>query len=864
MNRKIIVAPLAILFTALLVIYATTLQAQPITDTQGDVVIGGSIPDPSAILDLQSTTKGFLIPRMTDAQRDLITNPATGLALYNTDSGAFQVNTGTTTTPSWETILTDSTIGDIAWKLGGNLAPFSNIFGTLDETDIDLRTDNVTAITVSGTDQSVTVSTDLTLHGNTMLGNDDATDQATIAGETKITESGAGIALFVDESNGGTGLRIIERGGGDGLRITENGNGDGITVTNNGAGNAITTTGRVELSGTASPLGVNGSDGNIGDILVSSGAGATPEWSNISGLFWDLHGNSGTTPGTNYLGTSDAQALHLYVRGGTSNSLILNVDRSIQRIGGNARGTNAVDLQISRTAATQVASGLSSTIGGGERNTASGRNATVAGGAGNTASNTYSTVAGGLRNTASTSYATIGGGYLSSASGDYTTIGGGFFNAASGLVATVGGGSSHTASGVRATIGGGQSNTASGSSSTVAGGFRNVASGVYAAVAGGRDNTASDSSATVAGGRNNTASRDYSTIGGGRDNIASDQFATVGGGDSNMASDNYAIVGGGLSNRADDTYAMVGGGQSNAASGDYATVGGGLNNRASDSGSTIGGGVGNTASLQYGTVGGGISNSAASRQATVGGGKDNTASHFSTTVAGGSGNTASSFSATVGGGSNNTAAGNYSAIPGGFGLTLDAAADGSFGFLGGNSGSNNMTISTSDIAIFGNTDLWLANNNNGASQMRFYEANGTTGTFPPATTFYTSFEAGNQGTNIEYTLPTTIPTDGQIISASGVTTVGSTTTVNLIWVDDDIGTSSFKDADDAAESYARHRASNNGVDSQIVSLRTELQEKNERIEKLEEQFETLQRTVRELRRAEEASRQKDINLSQAE
>ncbi|MCP4001408.1 MAG: DUF1566 domain-containing protein [Gammaproteobacteria bacterium] len=46
----------------------------------------GSDPDPSAMLDVKSTSKGFLPPRMTSAQRDLIIDPVAGLQIYNTDS----------------------------------------------------------------------------------------------------------------------------------------------------------------------------------------------------------------------------------------------------------------------------------------------------------------------------------------------------------------------------------------------------------------------------------------------------------------------------------------------------------------------------------------------------------------------------------------------------------------------------------------------------------------------------------------------------------------------------------------------------------------------------------------------------------
>lgn len=53
----------------------------------GSLVLGGTVPDVSALYDIQSTTKGLLIPRMTTAQMTAITSPATGLMLRNTDAG---------------------------------------------------------------------------------------------------------------------------------------------------------------------------------------------------------------------------------------------------------------------------------------------------------------------------------------------------------------------------------------------------------------------------------------------------------------------------------------------------------------------------------------------------------------------------------------------------------------------------------------------------------------------------------------------------------------------------------------------------------------------------------------------------------
>jgi hypothetical protein len=67
----------------------------------GDVGIGTVTPNTSAALDVTSTTKGFLPPRMTAGQRDLISAPAQGLVVYCTNcgtNGELQVYNGTTWT----------------------------------------------------------------------------------------------------------------------------------------------------------------------------------------------------------------------------------------------------------------------------------------------------------------------------------------------------------------------------------------------------------------------------------------------------------------------------------------------------------------------------------------------------------------------------------------------------------------------------------------------------------------------------------------------------------------------------------------------------------------------------------------------
>ena len=51
----------------------------------GKICVGGNPAQSTAMFEMQSTTKGFLLPRMTSAQRTAISSPAVGLMVYQTD-----------------------------------------------------------------------------------------------------------------------------------------------------------------------------------------------------------------------------------------------------------------------------------------------------------------------------------------------------------------------------------------------------------------------------------------------------------------------------------------------------------------------------------------------------------------------------------------------------------------------------------------------------------------------------------------------------------------------------------------------------------------------------------------------------------
>lgn len=156
--------------------------------------------------------------------------------------------------------------------------------------------------------------------------------------------------------------------------------------------------------------------------------------------------------------------------------------------GGNKRGQYATDLQKSRSAATNVASGSYSTI---------------LGGANNTASSNYSFIGGGQSNTAQTNtHATVCGGNGNTASGAYSFVGGGQTNICSATASAIVGGTSHTCSaGTSSFIGAGANNTLTGYYSFIGAGRYNNVPGYGAFVGAGTDNFADGDNSSVIGGR---------------------------------------------------------------------------------------------------------------------------------------------------------------------------------------------------------------------------------------------------------------------------------------------------------------------------------------------------------------------------
>ena len=116
----------------------------------------------------------------------------------------------------------------------------------------------------------------------------------------------------------------------------------------------------------------------------------------------------------------------------------------------------------------------------------------------------------------------------------------------------------------------GQGNTATGDYSMAAG-YHDVASGAFA-VSLGASNRATDSGATVSGGEFDTASGRYSVVSGGYENSATGNYSVVGGGENNSACGLYSVVAGGFDNTACGNYSVVLGGNNNHANGNFDCV----------------------------------------------------------------------------------------------------------------------------------------------------------------------------------------------------------------------------------------------------------------------------------------------------
>lgn len=220
-------------------------------------------PDPSAMLDIQSSNRGFLMPRMTESDRLAITSPANGLFLFQTDNNkGFYYNEGSSSLPAWASVaiqtselICDQRIPIDSVLVGSNYR--------INESGSYYLTSNIT-ITFPSLDGIVIAANNvsLDLNGYTLNGSnagDDGifvlTDLDNIIIKNGIVEDWAGDginalnadqSIFVDlkvRNNGGDGIvadfnclihRCVAEGNGfDGLEVDDGGIISNSTASNN-------------------------------------------------------------------------------------------------------------------------------------------------------------------------------------------------------------------------------------------------------------------------------------------------------------------------------------------------------------------------------------------------------------------------------------------------------------------------------------------------------------------------------------------------------------------------------------------------------------------------------------------------------
>ena len=454
------------------------------------------------------------------------------------------------------------------------------------------------------------------------------------------------------------------------------------------SGAAFASTGNNQfLIRAAGNVGINKNDpGSVLDVngtvtataFAGSGAGLTglpvPAHSALSGLtlgddhtqyhtdtrgdarYWRRAGNAGTTPGTDYLGTSDDQSLEFKVNG--LRALRLEPHDTSPNVVAGFSG-NVVSAGVYGAA-----------IGGG------GKNFFV-----NRVTDSFGTVAGGYWNQAGNDAGTV-------LDGGYAAVGGGDTNVASGSCSTVPGGRGNSAAGECSLAAGRQAQASHQGSfvwaDTSGAGFASTANNQYLIRAAGNVGINKNNPGSTLDVNGTVTATAFAGSGAALTGLWSQagNAGTTPGTHFLGTSDNQALE---LKVNATRILRLepnatspnvLGGYSSNSiTSGVYgATVSGGgyssNTNQVTDDFGTVGGGAKNRAGDSAGTT-------ADRTGATVGGGTTNTASGSWSTVSGGESNTASGGYSAVPGGTANAAAGDYS-LAAGRQAKIDAAHDGTF------------------------------------------------------------------------------------------------------------------------------------------------------------------------------------------
>jgi len=381
----------------ILMLLVGTLQAQNYHTFNVPVSVGGAT-NASSLLTLNSTTQGFLIPRMTTAQRDAIPTPAVGLQIYNTETNTINIFNGTWVALSGGSALPNATVNATLRHDGTNWAVADALKTTT--TGIQIATGSNLGTLISGA-------------SNTRYTSNTGINTSAIY----MSAGTAGSDAFILYQSGGAASNITQYWRGDGSIATrgqlEVGSVDGTDAVNWDTGVRLKVKGRTEILGS--------STANTSLSFLTQNSSATNTFSvGDAGrvtIYKDTE-SSGTQSSARLMVESGDANTNLVLSPKGTGALIVGPHPDGGTAGGNARGLGAVDLQRIRSSSIEVASGVGSTIFGGEFNRASG-NYSTCGGYGSVASGNMSFALG--RNAVASGNDATAFGRLNTSSGTYST-----------------------------------------------------------------------------------------------------------------------------------------------------------------------------------------------------------------------------------------------------------------------------------------------------------------------------------------------------------------------------------------------------------------------------------------------------------
>jgi hypothetical protein len=173
----------------------------------GNVGIGVATPNANAILDVTSTTKAFMPPRMTSTQRDAISSPTAGMLIYNSTTGAINFYNGAWTAGagSGDMVLADTQTNTGAKTFNDNTLLLRNVANTFN----GKFTNTVTAArTYTLPDYSGTVGlwdVDLTLAADFEVSNAGLTDVTGMSFTVGANEAWYVELIYANSANNTTG-----------------------------------------------------------------------------------------------------------------------------------------------------------------------------------------------------------------------------------------------------------------------------------------------------------------------------------------------------------------------------------------------------------------------------------------------------------------------------------------------------------------------------------------------------------------------------------------------------------------------------------------------------------------------------------